>query len=411
MTLVRREAASSRLRGLPAYLFEDLVRTRVAAENRGVDVIDLSIGDPDLGAPAAVVESLRRHAGDARLHSYTPPRIIEGFCCAVARWFRKRYGVDLDPEREVYPVVGTKEGLAHLPLAVMDPGDLALVPDPGYPVYSRGVAFAGGEVGYMALDEGHLFLPDLGALAGARPRLVFTNYPNNPTSAVAGPDFYRGLVQWARESGAYLASDAAYAEVAFDGYSAPSLLEADGAKDLAVEFHSFSKTFSMAGWRVGFVAGNAGLVGALRSLKSNIDSGVFGPILLASVAGLEEGWASHLSAMKEYGRRRELVTAGLDRCGIEYLKSPATLYVWAKVPGGPLAGRTPGKGKAAAADSVSMAFARALLEETGVLVAPGVGFGGCGEGYVRISITCPAPRVEAAMDRLAGACRSWPGRR
>ena len=411
MTMAQREAASSRLRGLPAYLFEALVRTRVATEKRGVDVIDLSIGDPDLGAPQVVVESLRRHAEDSRLHSYTPPWVVERFCRAAASWFKKRYGIDLDSEREVCPVVGTKEGLAHLPLAVIDPGNLALVPDPGYPVYSRSVAFAGGEVEYLPLSEKNRFLPDLGALRGKRPRLVFLNYPNNPTSATADLGFYGGIVEWAGESGAYLVSDAAYAEVTFDGDRCPSLLQARGAMDLAIEFHSFSKTFSMAGWRVGFAAGNAGLVGALRNLKSNIDSGVFGPILLASVAALEDGWAWYESSMKEYGLRREIVLKGLDDCGIEYLQSSATLYVWAKVPGGWSRGCAPGCAKAGASGSLSMDFAQMLLEETGVLVAPGVGFGAQGEGYVRISITCPTPRVKAAVARLAECSRSWPARR
>jgi len=384
---------------MPAYLFEDLVRTRLATEKRGVDVIDLSIGDPDLGAPEVVVEALKRHAADARLHSYTPPWVVEKFCEAAARWFKSRYGIDLDPEREICPVVGTKEGLAHLPLAVMDPGEVAVVPDPGYPVYSRSVALAGGEVEYVPLEADRGFLPDLGILRGKTPRLVFVNYPNNPTSATADLGFYDDLVKWAGRSGAYVASDAAYAEVAFDGYTAPSILEAAGGKEVAVEFHSFSKTFSMAGWRVGFVAGNAGLVGALRRLKSNVDSGVFAPILLAAIAGLEEGWTAYASSMRQYGLRRNMIFKGLENCGMEFLRSPATLYVWAKVPASASPG---GRG-----GSRSMDFARTLLEKVGVLVAPGAGFGSRGEGFVRISITCPTPRIEVAVERLAGAGSFW----
>ena len=333
--------------------------------------------------------------------------VVEKFCEAAARWFKSRYGIDLDPEREICPVVGTKEGLAHLPLAVMDPGEVAVVPDPGYPVYSRSVALAGGEVEYVPLEADRGFLPDLGILRGKTPRLVFVNYPNNPTSATADLGFYQTLVEWAGKSGAYVASDAAYAEVVFGGYAAPSILQAAGGKEVAVEFHSFSKTFSMAGWRVGFVAGNAGLVGALRSLKSNLDSGVFAPILLAAIAGLEEGWSAYRSSMSEYGLRRNMVFEGLDRCGVDFVRSPATLYVWAKVPDRAHAGaHARGGAGEGRTGSVSMEFARTLLEKAGVLVAPGLGFGSHGEGFVRISITCPTLRVGEAMERLAGA-GSW----
>lgn len=392
----RREARSLRLRRLPAYLFEGLVETRIRTEQEGVDVIDLSIGDPDVGAPDVVVEALRVHALDRRLHSYTPTWVVREFSQAVAGWMKDRYGVDLEPGREILPVVGTKEGLAHLPLAVMDPGEVAVVPDPGYPVYSRNVFFAGGRVVWMPLSGERRFLPDVAALGGLSPRLVFVNYPNNPTSAVADLGFFEDLVAWARDSGAYLVNDAAYAEVAFDGYSSPSILQVAGAKEVAVEFHSFSKTFNMAGWRAGFVAGNAGVVGALRSLKSNLDSGVFGPILKASIAALREGWPSHRASLVEYGARRGLVFACLEQCGIDYFRSPATLYVWAKVPE-----------RLASQGLGSMGFARLLLEKAGVLVAPGIGFGDNGEGYVRISVTSPAPRIKAAARRLAGASRLW----
>jgi LL-diaminopimelate aminotransferase len=384
------------LRSLPAYLFEDLVETRLRTEQQGVDVIDLSIGNPDLGAPAVAVEALREHAGNAGLHCYTPPWVVGRFSQAVAAWMKARHGVDLDPGCEILPVIGTKEGLAHLPLAVMDPGETAVVPDPGYPVYSRSVFFAGGRVEWVPLTEENGFLPDIGAIEGLPARLVFVNYPNNPTSATADRGFFEDLVAWAQGSGAYLINDAAYAEVAFDGYRSTSILAAPGAKEVAVEFHSLSKTFSMAGWRVGFVAGNAGVVGALRSLKSNLDSGVFGPILMASIAALNDGWSSAGASLEEYGLRRRLVLECLSDCKVECFKSPATLYIWAKVPEG-----------LAAEGLGSMGFARLLLEKAGVLVAPGVGFGKNGEGYVRISITCPTPRIEAAAMRLREACRTW----
>jgi LL-diaminopimelate aminotransferase len=397
MSVAQREAKSSRLRDLPAYLFEELVRTRVRTEKQGVDVIDLSIGDPDLGTPEVVVEALKRNAGDRRLHCYTPPWVTEKFCEAASCWMSERYGVDLDPASELYPLVGTKEGLGHLPIAVMDPGDVALVPDPGYPVYSRGVWFAGGKVEWLPLVEEKGFQVDLDALTGLSsvegrsPRLVFVNYPNNPTSAMAGVDFYGGLVRWASGCGTYVANDAAYAEVVFGGTRSASILQIPGAKDVAVEFHSFSKTFNMAGWRVGFVAGNAGVVGALRTLKSNLDSGVFGPILMASITAMEEGLSGCRASLKEYGSRRGLILECLRESGLDYFDSPATLYVWVRTPRG----------------TGSMEFARTLLERAGVLVAPGVGFGEQGEGYVRMSITCPTSRIEIAAQRIAEVSNDW----
>jgi len=389
--IVPSEARSSRLRALPAYLFEELVRLRHATEARGIDVVDLSIGDPDLGAPPQAVEALRKYAGDPRLHCYTPQWVIERFNEAAAAWMKRRFGVELDPAGEVFPVIGTKEGLAHLPLAVLDPGETALVPDPGYPVYSRGVCFAGGKVEWIRLRENHGFLPDLGALEGKTAKLVFVNYPNNPTSAVATPSFYRGLVEWAMGAGTYIASDAAYSEIAFDGYASPSILAAPGARDVAVEFHSFSKTFNMAGWRVGFVAGQADLISSLRTLKSNLDSNVFGPVLMASIAALEGGWPSLASTLEEYGVRRALICRGLEACGIGCHVSPATLYIWARVPG----------------SMKSMEFAKVLLEKAGILVAPGVGFGEGGEGYFRISITCPTSRVKVAGERFQEVAKLW----
>jgi LL-diaminopimelate aminotransferase len=387
--LSKREAKAKRLRVLPAYLFEELVRIKHANEARGADVIDLSIGDPDLGAPDAVVEALREHASDPRLHTYTPQWVIEKFCEAAAAWMKMRFGVELDPASQVLPVVGTKEGLAHLPLAVLDPGDRALVPDPAYPVYARGVAFAGAREERMPLEAERGFLPDMAALGKTTARLAFVNYPNNPTSAVAGLDFYTELVGWARGAGAYVASDAAYSEVVFDGYVSPSILQVPGAAEVAIELHSFSKTFNMAGWRVGFAAGSAELVGALRTLKSNLDSGVFGPILLASVAALECGSACSKTTLKEYALRRSLLAGGLRDAGIDYHISPATLYIWAKVPGA----------------MGSLEFAKQLLERSGVLVAPGVGFGPGGEGYFRMSITCPTPRVREAAGKLRETAR------
>ncbi len=375
---------ADRLRKLPRYLFEVLAETRRRKEADGVEVIDLSIGDPDIGAPPAAVAALRQHADDRRFHRYTPHFAVERFNGAAAEWMKKRFGVALDPAQEILPLLGTKEGIANLPLAVLDAGEVALVPDPAYPVYSRGVWFAGGTVRWMPLRENSAFLADVEMIKAVSPRMVYVNYPNNPTSAVADAGFYAGLVGMAREGGALVVNDAAYSEIAFNGYRSPSVLEVPGAMDVAVEVHSFSKTFSMAGWRLGFAAGNRRIIQALKMLKSNIDSGVFGPILMAGVAALEDGWDWHRKMLDEYEIRRNLIFKGLEACGIGYHRSPATLYVWAKVPGG--------RG--------SMEFARSLLEDTGVLVAPGIGFGEQGEGYFRISVTCPTEKVGTAAGMM-----------
>lgn len=388
MRSVEGSVRSRRLRDLPVYLFEELAETRRIKEAQGQDVIDLSIGDPDLGAPECVVEALAEYAADKRLHRYTPHWVTEEFNAAVAAWMVERFSVELDSTTEILPLIGTKEGLAHLPLAILDPGRVALVPDPGYPVYSRGVWFAGGRVEWMPLAAEHGYLPSGEAIKAHKAQLVYLNYPNNPTSAIATPDFFRSVVETARRTGAFVVNDAAYSEVAFDGYRAPSILQVPGAKDIAVEFHSFSKTFSMAGWRVGFVAGSREIVEALRALKSNIDSGGFGAILRAAARGLADGWDDHAGIMKEYGARRALVIEGLRDCGMQWHESPATLYIWVRVPGG----RT------------SMEFAKMLLERAGVLVAPGIGFGMHGEGYFRVSVTCPTDRIEVALDRLSEVC-------
>jgi LL-diaminopimelate aminotransferase len=391
MRPTRGDIRAKRLSTLPQYLFEELRELRLKKEAAGEDVIDLSIGDPDLGAPPVALEALKAYAGDKRLHAYTPHFVVERFAGAVSKWMKRRYEVDLDPGEEILPLVGTKEGIAHLPLAVLDPGAAALVPDPGYPVYSRGTWFAGGKVEWMPLreDAGYLGDPDL--VRRHRPRLVFVNYPNNPTSAVAVPGFFARLVEAGLDAGALVANDAAYAEIGFEGYLAPSILSERDAMETAIEFHSFSKTFSMAGWRLGFAAGNRRAIKALGSLKSNIDSGVFGPILMAGVAALESGWDWCEKTLAAYAERRCLILEGLEAAGIAYHESPATLYVWARVPGG----------------SGSIDFARLLLERSGILVAPGAGFGAAGEGYFRISVTCPTERVRAAALRIREVKEAW----
>jgi LL-diaminopimelate aminotransferase len=389
-----REAAdvrSGRLRSLTPYLFEELTRLRDRKVAQGSDIIDLSIGDPDIGAPGAAVRALKKYAGDRRLDRYTPAWAVREFNEAAAGFMLRRYSVSLDPASEIAPVIGTKEGLANLALAVVDPGAAALVPDPGYPVYGRSVGFAGGVVRSVPLKRENGFLPDLRDVEGQGVRLVFLNYPNNPTSAVAPPDFFQAAVEFGKRHRACVVNDAAYAEITFDGYESPSILQAEGAGGTAVEFHSLSKTYGIPGWRVGFVAGRRDAVAALSALKSNIDSGVPGMMLLAARDMLEEGGGLPAGARREYARRRELIRRALRAAGISYHESPATLYIWAGVPGG----------------MPSRDFAGRLLEEAGVMVAPGLGFGAAGEGYFRISITCGTARVAEAAERIEEACRKW----
>lgn len=386
------EIRSERLRSLPPYLFEELTRLKNRKRAEGADIADLSIGDPDTGAPREAVGALRKYAGDRRLDRYTPAWAVEEFNEGAARYMSRRYSVDLDPALEIAPVIGTKEGIANLSLAVVDPGSLVLVPDPGYPVYSRSVGFAGGEARRMPLTEEADFLPDLRGTHGREaPRLVFLNYPNNPTSAVGGSAFFEEAVEFGRRTGACVVNDAAYSEITFNGYVSPSILEVDGAREVAVEFHSLSKTYGVPGWRVGFAAGRRDAIDALKTLKSNVDSGVPGMILLAARDMLDLGRGHIDDTLREYATRRALLLKALDGAGIAYHKSPATLYVWAKVPGG----------------MGSIDFARLLVEKAGVIVAPGIGFGPGGEGYFRLSVTCPRDEIAKAGTRIEEVSRAW----
>ncbi len=378
---------AGRMQKLAPYLFAELDRKKREAQARGLDVISLTIGDPDLPTPAAIVEEGQRALADPANHRY--PAYAGGmpFRNAAARWLKRRYGVDLDAEKEIVALIGTKEGIFHLPFVLMDPGDVALVPDPGYPVYSIATRLIGGEVHWLPLREENGFLPDLSSIPGevlAKARVLWVNYPNNPTAAVADEGFFRRAVGFCREHGLILAVDSAYSEIAFDDYRAPSALQLPGAKEVTIEFHSLSKTYSMCGWRVGFAAGNAEVVSALARLKSNMDSGVFGAIQQAARAAMET-WPGHLSEVVDvYRRRRDALVEELRRGGLNPPNPRATFYVWLKVPGGD-----------------DQAFAGALVEKTGVLVAPGSGFGPSGKGFVRLALTAPEDRLREAGRRMA----------
>jgi LL-diaminopimelate aminotransferase len=376
---------AERIRNLPPYLFAELDRKVEAKRAAGADVISLGIGDPDLPTPRHIVEALQEAAEDPATHQYPSYYGLSAFRLGIADFYERRFGVGLDPESEVLPLIGSKEGLAHLSMAFIDPGDRALVPDPGYPVYATGTMMAGGLAVPMPLDPSNGFTPDLAAIAPSdRTRAMWLNYPGNPTAATTEVSFFEEAVAFASRYDLLLCHDAAYTEITFDGYVAPSLLEAPGAKDVAVEFGSLSKTYNMTGWRVGFAVGNAQAIRALSTVKTNLDSGIFTAIQRAAIVALT-GPQDHVEAMRAvYQKRRDMVLAALGEVGLSVEPPLGSIYVWCPTP----AGRTSGQ------------FATELLEEAAVVVAPGTGYGEHGEGYVRLSLTVGDDRLEEAMRRI-----------
>lgn len=381
--------AARRLERIPPYLFAELDRLQAEAMARGVDVISLGIGDPDQPTPPHVVEALRRAAADPANHPYPSYVGSPRFRRAAAEWLRRRFGVELDPEGEVLALIGSKEGLAHVIWGYVDPGDAVLVPDPGYPVYKAHTLLAGGEPYTMPLLRERGWLPDLTRIpeeVAARAKLLFLNYPNNPTGAVADLDFFREVVEFARAHDIVVVQDAAYSEIGEPGYRPPSILQVEGARDVALEFHSLSKPYNMTGWRIGFAVGRAELLRPLATIKTNTDSGQFTAIQEAAVAALLDTpdiWFQRLNEL--YGRRRRLVLDTLRAVGIEAETPRATFYVWARVPA-----RFASDGE----------FAAFLLREAGVVVSPGSAYGVHGSGYFRISLTVPDDRLAEAMERL-----------
>ncbi len=381
---------ADRLKALPPYLFAEVDRKKRELIAKGKDVIDLGVGDPDTPTPDFIIEAMIKGAKDGSNHRYALDAGMPAFRESIARWFQGRYGVKLDPAKEILPLIGSKEGIAHFPLAVLNPGDVSLIPDPGYPPYRSGTLFAGGIPHYMPLLESNDFLPDLKAIPAAtlkKAKVIYINYPNNPTSAIATKEFYKEIVAFAHEHELIIACDAAYNEVGFDGYEAPSILEIDGAKDVAIEFHSLSKTFSMTGWRVGFAAGNPELVGLLGKVKSNCDSGIFQAIQLAGKEALDNGKEAHRKLLQMYQNRRDLLARGFEKMGWPIKPPKATFYCWIPVPPG----------------YTSTELAVKFLEELSIVVTPGNGFGPNGEGYFRISLTMPDARIEEAVARIANS--------
>ena len=378
-----------RIEKLPAYLFAEISRKIAEKRAQGVDVISFAIGDPDLPTPEHIVESLREASRDPANHRYPETEGLPELRDAIARWYERRFGVSLDPQREVLPLIGSKEGVGHIALCFIDPGDVALVPDPGYPVYAVGTMFAGGEAYYLPLTEENGFLPDLEAVPAEvlrKAKVLWLNYPNNPTGAVADLEFFERAVAFARRNGLAVLHDGPYSEVAFDGYRPPSFLQAEGAREVGIEFHSLSKSYNMTGWRIGMAVGNAETIDALMRVKSNLDSGVPQAVQRMAITALEGPQDCIEEHNRVYQRRRDRLVAALQGLGLRLTPPKASLYVWARVPDG----------------ETSTAYATRLLDEAGVVVTPGVSYGPSGEGYVRLSLTLADAQLDEGVRRLEG---------
>jgi LL-diaminopimelate aminotransferase len=378
---------SQKLQSLPPYLFVEIDKAKRKARQEGRDIIDLGVGDPDQPTPRHIIERLCQAAQDPAHHRYALDQGMPALRKSMAEWYNGRFGVELNPDTEILPLIGSKEGIAHFPLAFLNPGDYSLVPDPCYPPYKGGTIFASGKPYLMPLRQENGFLPDLSKIPAGickKAKLLYVNYPNNPTSAVAGKDFYSRLIGFAKKHKLIIVSDLAYSEMAYDGYRPSSLLEEEGARDVAIEFHSLSKTYNMTGWRVGWACGNAQLVSALAKVKSNIDSGIFSAVQVAGLAALEGRQEFIQTMCALYQERRDVLVGGLQALGLCANVPKATFYVWIKIP----------------KKTTSIKFCSLILEKANIVVTPGVGFGKYGEGYMRMALTVSKERIKEAVDRL-----------
>jgi LL-diaminopimelate aminotransferase len=379
---------AQRVQQLPPYLFARISELIAQKRAAGVDVISLGIGDPDLPTPPHILDALKHAADEPVNHRYPESDGLPEFRRSIAAWYQRRHGVTLDPHKEVVPLIGSKEGIAHLPLCLIDPGDIALITDPGYPVYEIGTMFAGGVTVKVPLREEDGWLPRLDEIpvdVARKAKVIWLNYPNNPTGAVCDRTFFERAVAWAKQYDVVIAHDLAYADVAYDGYVPASILEVDGAMDVAIEFNSLSKAFNMTGWRAGMAVGNATLINALTRVKTNMDSGIPQAIQAMAMAALD----GPLDAVEDHNRiyqaRRDRVVTVLRQLGLRLEPPKASLYVWARLPEG---------------ERSSGEFAARLIDATGVVVTPGASYGEAGEGYIRISLTTPDDRLDEAMRRL-----------
>jgi len=378
-----------RIVNLKPYLFVEINKKIAEKKAKGEEVVSFAIGDPDIPTPPHIINRLCQAAQDPANHRYPESEGLPELHQAIAEWYKRRFNVTLDPATEVLPLIGSKEGIGHIAFCFIDPGDIALVPDPAYPVYSVGTQLAGGRPYYLSLKQENGFLPNLRSVRDfilKQTRVLWLNYPNNPTGAVAGLDFFNQVVAFAKQNNILVCHDGPYSEVAFDGYQPVSFMQADGAKDVGVEFHSLSKSYNMTGWRIGMVVGNTEAIGALRTLKSNLDSGIPQAIQYMAIEALNgpQDCISEHNAV--YQRRRDLIVEVLNNIGLEVTVPKASLYVWAKVPEG----------------YNSVDLTTDLLEQVGVAVTPGIGYGRSGEGYVRLSLTIPDASLVKGLSRLSG---------
>jgi len=379
---------SERLKKLPPYLFVEIDKKKKAAIERGADIISLGVGDPDLPTPKHIVDAMKIAVEKPKHHQYPFGAGLIDFRKAVSDWYKMRFNVNLNPQNEIHSLIGSKEGIGHIHLAFVNPGDLVLIPEPGYPVYNCGTIFSDGTPYFLPLTEKNNFQPDLEKIPekiAEKSKILFINYPNNPTSATATLEFYERVVRFAQKYNVIVCSDLAYSEIYFDCKKPPSFLEVKGAKDVGVEFHSLSKTYNMTGWRLGWVCGNKEIIAGLSKVKDNYDSGVFGAIQETGVVALtsSQNWVEE--TRKIYQNRRDIFTEELNKIGWSVKKPEATFYLWAKVPKGYTSADTVGK----------------LLDEAGIICTPGNGLGLSGEGYVRFALTVPETRLKKAVKKIS----------
>lgn len=377
---------ADRLRKLPPYLFAEIDRLKQEQISKGVDIIDLGVGDPDLPTPKHIIQALQKAAEDPANHQYPSYTGMNRFREAVAAWMKRRFNVTLDPLQEVVTLIGSKEGLSNFPFAFVNPGDVVLIPSPGYPPYTSGTLFAGGIPYILPLRRENHFLPDLASIpkeVAKKAKILHLNYPNNPTGAIATRDFFKKAIAFAQENNIIIAHDAAYSEH-YGAEKSFSFLEIEGAREVGIEFHSLSKTFNMTGWRLGWACGNHEIIAGLGKIKTNVDSGAFQAIQWAGIAALEGDPACVEEIRSVYLKRRELMVKGLQTLGWDVASASATFYLWVAIPKG----------------YNSKQFAMKVLEEAGIVITPGNGFGDAGEGYVRFSLTRDEKRLSEALERL-----------